>query len=82
MIDFSSGPKRLFSGSASSKTGGGNNASSRSKVYMHTPADHRAAYEIQEVTERILDAEDFLEFQQNTHRNLCAHAGFPDFRLG
>ena len=50
-------------------------------LYDIMPEDHRAPYEMKEVLDRILDADDFLEFQPDyAPEFLCANArlsGYP-----
>ncbi|HYI96175.1 MAG TPA: carboxyl transferase domain-containing protein [Bryobacteraceae bacterium] len=50
-------------------------------LYNLLPANHRASYEVTEVLSRILDSEDFLEFQpEYASEMLCANArlsGYP-----
>lgn len=52
-------------------------------LYEILPEDHRAAYEITEVLSRILDADDYLEFQPGyAPEFLCADARLSGYPIG
>lgn len=52
-------------------------------LYDIIPADHRAAYDVREVLDRIFDADDFVEFQPDyAPEVLCAHARLSGHNVG
>jgi acetyl-CoA carboxylase carboxyltransferase component len=52
-------------------------------LYDVLPRDHRAAYEMSEILERILDSDDFVEFQpEHAPELLCAHAKLSGYHVG
>jgi acetyl-CoA carboxylase carboxyltransferase component len=53
------------------------------RLYDIIPFDHRAAYDMNEVLERIFDADDFVEFQPDyAPELLCAHAKLSGYNVG
>jgi 3-methylcrotonyl-CoA carboxylase beta subunit len=58
-------------------------AKSAEALYDLMPADHRLPYSMEEVIARILDAEDYLEFQPHyAPELLCAHARLSGYPIG
>lgn len=52
-------------------------------LYDVIPADHRAPYDMQEVIDRLVDADDYLEFQpQHAPEMLCATARLRGYAAG
>jgi 3-methylcrotonyl-CoA carboxylase beta subunit len=52
-------------------------------LYDVLPSDHRAAYDMTEVLERIFDSDDFIEFQpEHAPELLCAHAKLSGYHVG
>ena len=52
-------------------------------LYDALPADHRAAYDVSEILDRIFDADDFVEFQPDyAPEILCAHARLSGWNVG
>jgi acetyl-CoA carboxylase carboxyltransferase component len=52
-------------------------------LYDAIPSDHRAAYDMSEVLDRVFDADDFVEFQpEYAPEMLCAHAKLSGYNVG
>ncbi len=52
-------------------------------LYDLVPADHRLPYSMEAIIERLVDGDDFLEFQpQHAPEMLCAHARLAGYPIG
>lgn len=72
--DLPDAPRRLHGGAA---------AEPIDDLYVLMPADHRAPYDMDEVLARLVDAEDYLEFQpDHAPEFICANARLSGYPVG